>query len=83
MFENILIAVDGLKHSQRAEDVGIGLAKVSKGKVTALNVTDIGSEYKMGEISGNIADEIVEGNKKYIIETENERQRTESSVNCK
>jgi len=42
MFENILIATDGSKHSEHAAQMGIELAKLSKGKVTAVYVADIG-----------------------------------------
>lgn len=42
MFENILIATDGSKHSEYAARMGIELAKLSKGKVTAVYIADVG-----------------------------------------
>jgi nucleotide-binding universal stress UspA family protein len=50
MLENILIAIDGSMHSQKAEDAGIELARISKGKVTALNVVKSGSEPDAGNM---------------------------------
>ncbi len=41
MFEKILIATDGSEHSERAARIGIELAKLSGGKVTAIYVADI------------------------------------------
>jgi nucleotide-binding universal stress UspA family protein len=38
MFEKILVATDGSKHSERAARFGVDLAKLSGGKVTALYV---------------------------------------------
>jgi len=40
MFEKILIATDGSEHSERAARMGIELAKLSGGTVTALYVAD-------------------------------------------
>lgn len=60
MFEKILIATDGSGHSEKAADIAIEIAKVSKGKVTALYVIDIGKEYATGDITYNIADEVIE-----------------------
>ncbi|MGA9099219.1 MAG: universal stress protein [Methanotrichaceae archaeon] len=45
MFENILIATDGSKHSEHAAQMGIELAKLSKGKVTAVYVADVGKYF--------------------------------------
>ncbi len=42
MFEKILVATDGSKHSEHAAQMGIELAKLSKGKVTAVYVADEG-----------------------------------------
>ena len=47
MFEKILVATDGSKHSERAASVGIELARLSGGKVTALYVADTS---KMGHL---------------------------------
>ncbi len=40
MFEKILIATDGSKHSEKAAIAGIELSKLTKGKVTAIYVED-------------------------------------------
>jgi nucleotide-binding universal stress UspA family protein len=40
MFEKILIATDGSKHSERAAKVGIEIAKLSGGKVISVYVAD-------------------------------------------
>lgn len=40
MFERILIATDGSKHSLAAAKLGIGLAKLCGGKVTAVHIVD-------------------------------------------
>jgi nucleotide-binding universal stress UspA family protein len=48
MLENILIAVDGSMHSQKAEDAGIELARLSKGTVIALNVAKSESDHEAG-----------------------------------
>lgn len=62
MFENILLAVDGSEHSQRAAKAGIEFAKSTQGKVTALFVIDVSKKYEgIGGVSWNIADEVVLG----------------------
>jgi nucleotide-binding universal stress UspA family protein len=64
MFENIILATDGSKHSQKAADTGIELAKSTKGKITGLFVIDVAKEYEgIGGVSWNIADKVVEGMK--------------------
>ncbi len=61
MFEKILIATDGSKHSERAAEAGIEMAKLTKGKITALYIADIGKEYApIGDMSVSIADEMIE-----------------------
>ncbi len=40
MFEKILIATDGSKHSEKAAIAGIELSKLTKGMVTAIYVKD-------------------------------------------
>ncbi|HWQ20851.1 MAG TPA: universal stress protein [Methanotrichaceae archaeon] len=42
MFERIIIATDGSRYSEHAAEMGIGLAKLSGGKVIALFVADTG-----------------------------------------
>jgi len=60
MFESILIATDGSRHAENAAKAGIEIARLSKSKVTAIYVADIGKEYSAaGEFSFNIADEVI------------------------
>ncbi|HWQ18147.1 MAG TPA: universal stress protein [Methanotrichaceae archaeon] len=40
MFEKILVATDGSKHSEKAARVGIEVARLSGGKITAIYVAD-------------------------------------------
>jgi len=62
MFKKILIATDGSKHSQKAAEKGIEMAKLSNGAITAIYVVDIAKEYApIGDVSFNIANEVVEG----------------------
>lgn len=42
MFERIMIATDGSKHSERAAEVGIELARLSGGAITIIYVADTG-----------------------------------------
>ena len=73
MFEKILLAVDGSKHSQKAAQAGIELAKSTNGKVTALFVIDVAKEYEgIGGVSWNIADKVVEGVKSSLQECSND-----------
>jgi len=59
MFENIILATDGSKHSQKAAETGIELAKSTKGKITGLFVIDVAKEYEgIGGVSWNIADKV-------------------------
>jgi nucleotide-binding universal stress UspA family protein len=62
MLEKILIATDGSRYSEKAADFAVEMATLSKGKITALYVIDIGKEY-VGDITYNVADEVIEGMK--------------------
>lgn len=42
MFERIMIATDGSKHSERAAEVGVELARLSGGATTVVYVADTG-----------------------------------------
>jgi len=42
VFERIIIATDGSRHSEHAAEMGIGLARLSGGRVIALYVADTG-----------------------------------------
>ncbi|MBN1322559.1 MAG: universal stress protein [Methanotrichaceae archaeon] len=89
MFKKILIATDGSKHSEMAAKVGIELAVLSKGSVTALYVADtakyvapIGglSEAKMTEVLEKLNEMVmVEG----MVATEHvEKVASAASVPC-
>jgi nucleotide-binding universal stress UspA family protein len=65
LFQNILIATDGSENSKRAANAGIEIAKAFGGKVTALFVVDP-RRFFMGEVSYNIANEVMEGIKREI-----------------
>lgn len=62
MFERILIATDGSKHSERAAETGIEMARLYGSAVTALFVVDIGKEYgPLGDLVSKVADDLVAG----------------------
>jgi len=62
MFEKILIATDGSKHSDRAAEAGIEMAKLYGSAVTALFVMDIGKEYgPLGDLISKVADDLIAG----------------------
>jgi len=61
MFENVLIATDGSKHSENAARVGVDMAKLAGGRVTALYVVDRSRILAPGDMSFNIADEVIDG----------------------
>jgi nucleotide-binding universal stress UspA family protein len=60
MFERILIATDGSKHSEKAAGAGIEMAKLYDSVVTALFVVDIGKEYApLGDLISKVADDLI------------------------
>ena len=60
--ENILIATDSSKHSEKASEVGIEMAKLFGAKVTALYVIDIGKEYaSLGALESKEGDDLISG----------------------
>jgi len=62
MFERILIATDGSKHSERAAEAGIEMARLYGSAVTALFVVDVGKEYgALGELISRVADDLIAG----------------------
>ncbi|MBN1234763.1 MAG: universal stress protein [Methanotrichaceae archaeon] len=62
MFERILIATDGSKHSERAAEAGIEMARLYGSAITALFVVDIGKEYApLGDLISKIADDLIAG----------------------
>jgi nucleotide-binding universal stress UspA family protein len=70
MFENILIATDGSKHSEHAARVGIELAKQSKGKVTAIYVADLGRYFvPISDAGFNIASEALDSIRSSVLKS--------------
>jgi nucleotide-binding universal stress UspA family protein len=61
MFEKILIATDGSKHSEKAAEEALEVAKLTEGKVMALYVADMSKYFAPVDMSYNIADEVIEG----------------------
>ena len=62
MFERILIATDGSKHSERAAEAGIEMARLYGSAVTALFVMDIDKEYgPLGDLISKVADDLIAG----------------------
>lgn len=60
MFEKIMIATDGSRHSQRAAEVGIEVARLYSSEVTALYVVDIAKEYaSIGDLTSKVAEEVI------------------------
>jgi nucleotide-binding universal stress UspA family protein len=62
MFERILIATDGSKHSEKAAETGIEMARLYGSAATALYVVDIGKEYApLGDLISKVADSLIAG----------------------
>jgi nucleotide-binding universal stress UspA family protein len=62
MFERILIATDGSKHSERAAEAGIEMARLYGSAVTVLFVVDVGKEYgALGDLISRVADDLIAG----------------------
>jgi nucleotide-binding universal stress UspA family protein len=61
MFEKILIATDGSKHSEKAAEEALVMARLTGGKVIALYVADMSKYFASVDMSYNIADEVIEG----------------------
>ncbi len=59
MFEKILIATDGSKHSEKAAEMALEMARLTGGKVTALYVADVSNYFAPVDMSYNIADETI------------------------
>ncbi len=62
MFEKILIATDGSKHSKRAAEAAIEMAGLYGSAITVLYVVDIGKEYApLGDLISKVADDMIAG----------------------
>ena len=62
MFEKILVATDGSKHSERAAEKAIEMARLYGSTITVLNVVDVGREYApLGDLISSVADDLIAG----------------------
>lgn len=62
MFEKILIATDGSKHSERAAEMAVEMAGLYGSTITALYVVDIGKEYtQLGDLISKVSDDLIAG----------------------
>ena len=62
MFEKILVATDGSKHSVRAAEKAIEMARLYGSTITALYVVDVGKEYApLGDLISNVANDLIAG----------------------
>ena len=76
MFERILIATDGSKHSERAAETGIEMARLYGSAVTALYVVDISKEYApLGDLTTKVADSLIAGIRSNLQNEGNEATR--------
>ena len=71
MFEKILIATDGSKHSERAAAKGLEVAKLTGGSVTVLYIADMGRYILPIDASYNISGEIIESMRGSVLEEGN------------
>ena len=56
----ILIATDGSKHSERAAEVGMEMAKLYGAAVTVLYVMEVGKEYaSLGDMISRVVDDLI------------------------
>jgi nucleotide-binding universal stress UspA family protein len=67
MFEKILIATDGSKHSEKAAEMALEMARLTGGKVTALYVADVSNYFAPVDMSYNIADEVIGGMRNLVL----------------
>jgi nucleotide-binding universal stress UspA family protein len=60
MLQKILIATDGSKHSERAAEVGIEMAKLYGASVAVLYVMEVGKEYaSLGDMISRVVDDLI------------------------
>jgi nucleotide-binding universal stress UspA family protein len=59
MFEKILIATDGSKHSEKAAEEALEMARLTGGKVTALYVANVSNYFAPVDMNYNVADEVI------------------------
>ncbi len=62
MFERILVATDGSKHSHRAAEAAVEMARLYGSTIIALYVVDIGKEYALlGDLTAKSSEEMIAG----------------------
>jgi nucleotide-binding universal stress UspA family protein len=60
MLRKILISTDGSKHSERAAEVGIEVAKLYGASVTVIYILDVGKEYaSLGDMVSGVVDDLI------------------------
>jgi nucleotide-binding universal stress UspA family protein len=60
MFEKILVATDGSKHSVSAAKTALEMAKLYGSTITALYVVDVSREYApLGDLISRVADDLI------------------------
>lgn len=67
MFDKILIATDGSKHSEKAAEEALEMARLTGGKVTALYVADVSNYFAPIDVSYNVADEAIVGMRSLVL----------------
>jgi nucleotide-binding universal stress UspA family protein len=67
MFDKILIATDGSKHSEKAAEKALEMARLTGGKVTALYVADVSNYFAPVDVSYNITDEAIGGMRSLVL----------------
>jgi nucleotide-binding universal stress UspA family protein len=62
MFERILVATDGSRHSQRAAEAAVEMARLYGSTIIALYVVDIGREYSpLGDLTSRSSEDMIAG----------------------
>jgi len=62
MFERILVATDGSRHSQRAAEAAVEMARLYGSTIIALYVVDIGREYApLGDLTSRSSEDMIAG----------------------
>ena len=62
MFERIIVATDGSRHSQRAAEAAMDIARLYDSTITALYVVDISREYApLGDLTSKSSNDMIAG----------------------
>jgi len=76
MFEKILIATDGSRHSRRAAEAAIEMAGLYGSAITVLYVVDVGREYApLGDLVSRVADDMIAGIRTSLMQQGHEATR--------